>query len=119
MMLKTLHQRDVIDILYVSRKEGRRGLASIEYSIDTTTQRLPKKSKERLITAIRNNTSVNRTKKQKKTNKKQTKLEQNWEEKQLYGYFKRQTSDISHEKTWTWQRKGNLNRETESLFIAT
>ena len=36
------------------------------------------------------------------------------EEKQLYGYFKRQTS----EKTWIWLRKGNLKRETESLLIA-
>ena len=30
----------------------------------------------------------------------------------------RLTSDISHEKTWTWLRKGNLKRETESLLIA-
>ena len=27
-------------------------------------------------------------------------------------------SNISHEKTWTWLRKGNLKRETESLLIA-
>ena len=27
-------------------------------------------------------------------------------------------SDISHEKTWTWRRKGNLKSETESLLIA-
>ena len=25
---------------------------------------------------------------------------------------------MSHEKTWTWLRKGNLKRETESLLIA-
>ena len=33
--------------------------------------------------------------------------------------FKRLTSDISHEKTWTWLRQGNIKRETESLLIAT
>ena len=43
---------------------------------------------------------------------------QKWEEKNLYVYFKRQTSKISNEKTWTWLRKGNLRRETESLLIA-
>ena len=43
---------------------------------------------------------------------------QNWKEKQLYGCFKRLASDISHEKTWTWLRKGNFKKETESLFIA-
>ena len=43
---------------------------------------------------------------------------QKWEEKQLYGCFKRLINNISHEKTWTWQRKGNFKRETESLLIA-
>ena len=38
--------------------------------------------------------------------------------KRLYGCFKRLTSGISHEKTWTWLKKGNLKRETESLLIA-
>ena len=26
--------------------------------------------------------------------------------------------EVAHEKTWTWLRKGNLKRETESLIIA-
>ena len=43
---------------------------------------------------------------------------QKWEEKQLYGCFKRLINNISHEKTWTLLRKGNLKRETESLLIA-
>ena len=38
--------------------------------------------------------------------------------KQLYGHFKRQTKEISHEKYWTWQRKGNLKIETEFLLRA-
>ena len=36
----------------------------------------------------------------------------------MYGRSKRLTSDISHEKTLTWLRKGNLKRETESILIA-
>ena len=35
--------------------------------------------------------------------------------KQLYGYLKQQTSEISHQKTWT--RKENLMRKTEHLLI--
>ena len=38
--------------------------------------------------------------------------------KQLYGHFKQQTSEISHEKTWIWPRKENFKRKTESLLIA-
>ena len=51
-MQKALHPRDDISRLYVSRKEGGRGLANI----DTTTRRLhKKKSKETLITVARKN----------------------------------------------------------------
>ena len=41
-----------------------------------------------------------------------------WEEKQLYGGFKWLISNILHDKTWTWLRKGNFKRERESLLIA-
>ena len=114
-MHKALHRRDNIDKLYVSRREGGRGLTSIEDSVDTSIQRLEdhiQKHGGRLITAIRNNTNGTRTSGTTITRK------QKWEEKQLYGHFKRLTSNISHEKMWTWQRKGNLFRETESLPIA-
>ena len=36
----------------------------------------------------------------------------------MYGYFKRQTTEILHQKTWTWLRKENLKRESEYLLIA-
>ena len=47
-----------------------------------------------------------------------TTSKQKWEKKQIYGRFKRLIHNISHQKTWTWLRKGNLTRETESLLIA-
>ena len=47
-----------------------------------------------------------------------TTRKQKWEKKQLYGRFKRIIINISHKKTWTWLRKGNLKRETEFLLIA-
>ena len=40
------------------------------------------------------------------------------EGKQLYGRFKRLINNISLDKLWTWLRKGNFKRETESLLIA-
>ena len=39
-MHKALHPRDDVDRLYVSRKEGGRGLASIEDSVDASIRRL-------------------------------------------------------------------------------
>ena len=39
-MHKALHSRDDVDRLYVSRKKGGKGLASIEDSVDSSIQRL-------------------------------------------------------------------------------
>ena len=64
------------------------------------------------ITSARNNTDRIRI------NRKRTR-KQKWEEKQLCRYFKRLASEILQEKTWTWLRKGNFKRETESIPIAT
>ena len=60
-----MHPRDNIERLYVSRKEGERGLASIEDCINgniqvtsiETLDKLTQKSKEILITSISNNNS--------------------------------------------------------------
>ena len=62
-----LHPRDELDWLYESRKEGIRGLASIEHSVGASIRKIEdyiKKSKERLITAASNSTDnimTNRT----------------------------------------------------------
>ena len=59
-MNKALHPRDDVDRLYVSRKEGGRGLASIENSVDASIQQLEddiQKHERGLITAIRNDTN--------------------------------------------------------------
>ena len=99
----------------MSRKEGGRGLANIEDSIDASIQRLEyyiQKRGERPITDTKTNTDNTRTNRMTITKK------QKCEEKQLNRRFKRLISNISHEKTWTWLRKWNFMRETESLLIA-
>ena len=113
-MHKALHPKDV-DRLYVSRKEGGRGLTSIEDTVDASIQLLEdyiEKHERGLITAIRNDTD--NTKDERVT----TTRKQKWEGKQLYGRFKRLINNISQQKFWTWLRKGNFKRETESLRIA-
>ena len=114
-MHKALHPRDDVDRLYVSRKEGGRGLTSIEDRVDASIQRLEdyiEKHEGGLITTTRNdadNTIDNRMTKTRK---------QKWEEKQLHVRFKRLINNISHDKTWRWLRKGSFKRETESLLMA-
>ena len=57
-MHKALHPRDDVDRLYVSRKEGGRGLASIEDSVDESIrlEDYIEKHEGGLFTAIRNDT---------------------------------------------------------------
>ena len=99
----------------VSRKEGGRGLASIEDSVDASIQRLKDYMQNHeggLIAATRNDTENTMNNRMIMTRK------QKWEGKQLYGRSKRLINNISHDKTWTWLKKGNFKRETEYLLIA-
>ena len=113
-MHKTLHPRDDVDRLYVLRKEGGRGLTSIEDSVETSIQWLEDYRENHeggRIKAIRNNTDNTIDNRMTVTRK------QKWEGKQLHGRFKWLINNISHDKTWTWQRK--FMRETESPLTAT
>ena len=101
---KALHSRDEVDRLYVSRKGGR-GLASIGDSVGASIQRLEDYIEKR---GERNNPDNTRTNRTTITRK------QKWEEKQLYGCFKRLISNISHEKNVGVVKK----RETKSLLKA-
>ena len=103
-MHKALHPIDNVDRLYASRKEEGGGLVSIEDSVDASIQRLKdyiQKHEGGLITATRNDTENTMNNRMTITRK------QKWEGKQLYGWFNRLINSISHDKTWTWLRKGN------------
>ena len=81
-----LHIWNNIDGLYESKKEGGRGPANIEDNVDIPKRRFEdyiKKRKEKQVTAIRNNTNNSRIKRTTMCRK------QKWEEKLLYGHFKR------------------------------
>ena len=114
-MHKALHPWDDVDRLYVSTKEGERGLASIEDCVEASIQQLEDyigKHEGKLITTSRNDTDNTIDDRTTITRKQKSK------EKQLYGRFKRLINIISHQKSWTWLRKGNFKRETESFRIA-
>ena len=85
-MHKALHPRDNVDRLYVSRKEGERGLTSIENTIDASIQWV-----EEYIKKVQRKIYY-RDQKQYKQRKHQRD-----KNKQLYGYFKRQTRILIRE----------------------
>ena len=111
-MHKALNSRHDVDRQYVSRKERKSGLDSIEDSVDASIQRLEdyvEKRRGRLITNTRNNIDNTRTSRTEITRK------QKWGKNPNSMDV---LSDISREKTWTWPRKENLKREIESVLVA-
>ena len=92
------------------KKRGKNRTCQHRY-IDATTWGLHRKHEGGLITVIKNDTDT-------MDNRMTITRKQKWEEKQLYRRFKRLINTISHQKTWTWVRRGNFMRETESLQIA-
>ena len=93
-MHKALHPRDDVDRLYVSRKERGRGHVSIEDNVDASIQKLDdyiEKHEWGLFTAIRNDTDNT------KDNRMTITRKQKWEEKQLYGRFKRLIKNLTRQ----------------------
>ena len=82
------------------------------WCIDTTTRGLHRKTRRR--------TDYGHQKRywqhgdQQNDNNSKTKMGR----KQLHECFKQLIKNIRHERTWTWLRKENFKRETESLVIA-
>ena len=89
-MDKALHHTDDVDRLYVSRKEGRRGLVSIQDRIDASIQRLEDYMKPRKRNGKKNN---------------------------FWGILNDKQA-IPHTRALDVAKKGNIKRETESLLIA-
>ena len=95
---KALHPRDDIDRLYVSRKEGGRGLTSIEDSVNASIQRLEGfiyKCRGRLVTVTINNTDNTKITKNKngRKNSCMVKLKKS-EKRDTYLDFARELKNI-------------------------
>ena len=110
-----------VDRLYIPRKEGRRGLISIEYCVELAIRGLEvyvNGSEERLIQAARGDKIDGlEAAKVSKRLKKEKRLE-DWEEKVLYGQYLRQTKEVRSDQCWAWLQNGDLKREIESLIVA-
>ena len=112
-----LHPKADVGRLYVPRKEGGRGLISIEDCVESVVRGLEvyvHGSEERLIQAARGikidgleaASALKRSKKEKRL--------EDWEEKVLHGQYLRQTKEVRCDQCWAWLQNGDLKREIES-----
>ena len=102
-MHKALHPRDDVDYMLQEKKEEG-DFPALKTALTHRYNDYLQKHDGGLITAIRNDTDNTMDNRMTITRK------QKQEGKQLYGRFKRLINNISHDKTWTWLRKGNFKR---------
>ena len=92
-----LHPKSDVDRLYISRKEGGRGLISIEDCVELAIRGLEvyiHGSEERLIQAVTGDkVDGSEAASVLKRSKKEKRLE-NWEERVLHGQYLRQTKEV-------------------------
>ena len=124
-MHKVLHPKSDVDGLYVSRKEGGRGLVSCESATGSAENNLGwylKNLNESLLQGVKHvrilnlRESVSKKDFKKSLNEKRV---ENWKEKQMYGQFIRDMPEgTDKEKSWLWLRKCDLKIPSEALICS-
>ena len=118
---KPLRPKTDVDRLYVHRKNGGRGLMSIEdaiaYEEHSINFYILNNSNE-VMSSIKKYIKIN-----KECSKSEFKVEQKERKeksanKVMHGQFSRQIEDFASKESWQWLKRGCLKRQTESLLIA-
>ena len=111
-----------VDRLHIPRKEGGRGLISIEDCVEIAIRSLGlygHRYEERLIQAARGDKIDGlEARSVLKRSNKEKKLE-DWEEKVLHGQYLRQTNEVRSDQCWTWlqNREVVVNRASQDTFL--
>ena len=119
---RCLHPRSSVARLYMKRKEGGRGLMSVEDC--TKTERIGlydylKESKEDMLSgALKENVIEEVETKEEFTKRKRDERKKTLHEGKLQGQFVEKTRNIAYEFSGKWIRNGFLKKETEGLLFA-
>ena len=124
-MYGALHPKSDVNRLYIKRKEGGRGLMSVEHCVREEENSLGfyvVNSEENLIRGVSAAKTINTedilTSGEFKKQIAQE-LKQNWSEKKMYGQFVREMPEnVDRDKTWQWLSKCDLKIGTEELLCA-
>ena len=116
------HPRDCVKRLYVSRKEGGRGLISVEDCViqaGTLLETYVQSSEEKILKAVRRKGVVNQETAASLKERRRTENTQGWKEMPLHGQFARQSEDQRNDETWAWLKEGKLKRNGVSYYCST
>ncbi|XP_063588859.1 uncharacterized protein LOC134766032 [Penaeus indicus] len=117
-----MHTRSNVARMYLPRKEGGRGLMSIEECVNKENKSLDGYLKETtewmLQAALKEKVLDEEETLQDYQKRRQEEKIRNWKEKDLHGEFVRQTTYVAGEDSWRWLKNGFLKKETEGLILA-
>ena len=121
------HPQGDVDRLYVSRRQGGRGLHSIEEVVKREENALTtfvEESKEPEIIALKDHFIKEKIllgeviKKDKDRSNHEEARKERWTGKVMHGQYPRQMVELADATSWDWLTQQDLKRETEALLIA-
>lgn len=119
---KSLHPRANTERLYITRKEGGRGLLSIEDCVNIENRALGQYLKtsedEWLMSAWEEGMIKVDEDPEIYRDRKMTIRREGWHDKPMHGQYMRQTKELASEDTWQWLLRGELKKETEGMITA-
>ena len=120
-----MHPKSDVDRLYVKRKEGGRGLISVEQSVRGEENSLGfyvANSEETLMKGVCASGTIKTdgtVEKEEFKRGRAQELKQKWMGKVMYGQFLREMPEkVDYGKTWQWMVKCDLKAGTEALLCA-
>ena len=123
-MNKALNPNSDVARLYVKRKEGGRGLISVEHCVKEEENSLAwyiQNSNENMLEMVKFHGHLNIEEcKEPKTLKKENreKVYLDWKDKRMHGQFLRDNNETDWKRTWQWLNKGDLKAPTEALICS-
>ena len=123
-MNKGLNPKSDVARLYVKRKEGGRGLISVEGCVKTEENSMAwyiKRSTEGMLEMVRVHGHLpceEAVDPKVFKRERKDKLKSDWQEKELHGQFTKEKESINWEDSWCWIKKGDLKAPTEALICS-
>ena len=124
-MYGAFHPKSDTDRLYLKRKEGGRGLISVETCVRSEENNLGlyvRESNEMLLRGVKKGGIIktdNLVEKTEFKRRNQNECKTKWHEKRMYGQFVREMPDnIDKESSWKWVVQSDLKVQTEATIFA-
>ena len=119
-MAGVFHQKGDVDRLYLARKEGGRGMISVEDCVRMEEKNLTKyvvESKERLFGVVKEDVADGETGKEYKKRVMQERKEK-LDEKKIHGRILKDMKEVGEKETWQWLQGGYITKSMEGFIMA-